>query len=86
VKGAYYCISLQEWYYTDFGNYCGTSLLSMSIVVQEINEHATNSNSKNITDLNRRIYAFKMGYKTGSNFVKNENGEQLADSHHSLYK
>jgi hypothetical protein len=47
----------------------------------KINELAMNSKNKIIRDLYRRIYAFKMGYEPGSNYVKDENGDQPADSH-----
>jgi hypothetical protein len=44
------------------------------------NELATNSKNKNITDLYRGINEFKRGYHLRSNFVKDENGDLLADS------
>jgi hypothetical protein len=42
----------------------------------KIDELATN-----IRDLYREINGFKRSYQPGSNLVKNENGDLLADSH-----
>jgi hypothetical protein len=50
----------------------------------KINELATNSKNKNIRDLYRGINDFKRGYQPGSNLVKCENGDLLADSHNIL--
>jgi hypothetical protein len=46
----------------------------------KINELATNSKNKNVRDLYRGINVFKSGYQPRSNFVKDENGDLLADS------
>jgi hypothetical protein len=46
----------------------------------KINELAMNSKNKNIRDLYRRMNEFKRGYHPGSNYVKDENGDLLADS------
>jgi hypothetical protein len=46
----------------------------------KINELAMNSKNKNIRDLYRGINELKRGYQTRSNFVKDENGDLLADS------
>jgi glucose-6-phosphate isomerase len=46
-----------------------------------INQLAMNSKNKNIRDLYRGINDFKRGYQPRSNFVKDENGDLLADSH-----
>jgi hypothetical protein len=45
----------------------------------KINELATNSKKKNTTDLYRGINEFKKGYQPISNFLKDENGDLLAD-------
>jgi hypothetical protein len=45
----------------------------------KINELETNSKNKNIRDLYRGINEFKRGYQSRSNFVKDENGDLLAD-------
>jgi hypothetical protein len=50
----------------------------------KINELATNSKNKNIRDLYRGINKFKRGYQPRNNFVKDENGDLLADSHNIL--
>jgi hypothetical protein len=50
----------------------------------QINELATNSKNKNIRDLYRGINGFKRGYQQRNNLVKDENGDQLADSHNIL--
>jgi hypothetical protein len=50
----------------------------------KINELATNSKNKNISDLYRGINGFKRGYQPRNNLVKDENGELLADSHNIL--
>jgi predicted metallo-beta-lactamase superfamily hydrolase len=50
----------------------------------KINELATNSKNKNITDLYRRRNKFKRGYQPRNNLVKDENGDLLADSHNIL--
>jgi hypothetical protein len=47
----------------------------------KIDELATNISNKNIRDLCRRIKYFKKGYQSRSDLVKDENGDQLADSH-----
>jgi hypothetical protein len=46
----------------------------------KINELATNSKNKNIRDLYRGINEFKRGYQHRSIFVKDDNGDLLADS------
>jgi hypothetical protein len=46
----------------------------------KINELAMNSKKENIWDLYREINEFKRGYQPRSNFVKDENGDLLADS------
>jgi hypothetical protein len=45
----------------------------------KINELATNNKNKNIRELYRGINEFKRGYQPGSNLMKDDNGEQLAD-------
>jgi hypothetical protein len=45
----------------------------------KIDELAVNSKNKNIRDLYRGINYFKKGYQPRSNFVKDENGDLLAD-------
>jgi hypothetical protein len=49
-----------------------------------IDELATNSKNKNIRGLSRGINEFKKGYQPRSNFVKDEKGDLLADSHNIL--
>jgi hypothetical protein len=44
-------------------------------------ENETNSNIKNIRDLNRRINDFKKGYHPKTNTVKDEKRDLVADSH-----
>jgi hypothetical protein len=46
----------------------------------KINELEMNSKNKNIRDLYRGINECKRGYQPRSNFVKDENGDLLADS------
>jgi hypothetical protein len=46
----------------------------------KINEVATNSKNKNVSDLYRGINEFKKGYQPRNNLVKDENGDLLADS------
>jgi hypothetical protein len=46
----------------------------------KINGLVLNSKSKNIGDLYRGINEFKRSYQPKSNFVKDENGDLLADS------
>jgi hypothetical protein len=46
----------------------------------KINELATNSKNKNTRDLYRGINEFKRGHQPRSNFVKDENGDLLANS------
>jgi hypothetical protein len=50
----------------------------------KINELATNSKNKNSRYLYRGINKFKRGYQLRNNFVKDENGDLLADSHDIL--
>jgi hypothetical protein len=50
----------------------------------KINELATNSKNKNIRNLYRGVNGFKRGYQPRNNFVKDENGDVLADSDNSL--
>jgi hypothetical protein len=50
----------------------------------KINELASSSKNKNIRDLYRGINELKWGYKPRSNFVKDENGDLLADSNSSV--
>jgi hypothetical protein len=52
----------------------------------KINELATNSMNMNIRDLYRGINKFKRGYRPRNNLVKDENGDQLADSHNILIR
>jgi hypothetical protein len=49
-----------------------------------INELATSSKNKNITDLCRGINGFKRGYQLRNNLVKDENGDLVADWHNTL--
>jgi hypothetical protein len=53
-------------------------------MTDKIDELATNSKNKNIRDLYREINEFKKGYRHRSNFVKDEKGDLLADSHNIL--
>jgi hypothetical protein len=48
------------------------------------NELAANSRNKNIRDLYSGINKFKRGYQPRNNFVKDENGDLLTDSHSIL--
>jgi hypothetical protein len=50
----------------------------------KINELPKNSKNKNIRDLYRGINEFKRSYQQRNNLVKDENGDQLADSHNIL--
>jgi hypothetical protein len=50
----------------------------------KINELASNSKNKNIRDICRGINEFKRGYQSRNNFVKEENGDLLVDSHNIL--
>jgi hypothetical protein len=50
----------------------------------KINELATNSKNKNISELHRGVNEFKRVYQPRSNLVKDENGDLLADSHSIL--
>jgi hypothetical protein len=43
-----------------------------------------NSKNNNIRDLYRGINKFKRGYQARSKLMKDENGEQLGDSHNIL--
>jgi hypothetical protein len=43
-----------------------------------------NSKNKHIRDLYRGINEFKRGYQPRNNFVKDENGDLLVDSHSIL--
>jgi hypothetical protein len=43
-----------------------------------------NSKNKNIRDLYRGINEFKRGYQPRSNYVKDQNGDLLADSNSRL--
>jgi hypothetical protein len=52
----------------------------------KINEIATNSKNKNIRDLYRGINESKRSYQPRSNFIKDENGDLLADSNTILYR
>jgi hypothetical protein len=47
----------------------------------KINELESNSNNKNIRDLYRGIIEFKKGYQPRTNWVKDERGGLLANSH-----
>jgi hypothetical protein len=49
-----------------------------------INELETDSKNKNITDLCRGRNELKKGYQPETNFVKDENGDLLADLHSIL--
>jgi hypothetical protein len=50
----------------------------------KIDELATSSGNKNITDLYRGLNEFTMGCQPKSNLGKDENGDLLADSHNIL--
>jgi hypothetical protein len=50
----------------------------------KINELATKSNNKNTRDLYKGINKFRRGCQPRSKFVKDENGDLLAVSHHTL--
>jgi hypothetical protein len=52
----------------------------------KIDDLAMNSRNKNIRDLHREINEFKRGHQPRSNFVKDENGDLLPDSHNILYR
>jgi hypothetical protein len=52
----------------------------------KINELAMNSKNKNIRNVYRGIYEFKMGYQPRNNLVKDENFDLLAYSHNNLIK
>jgi hypothetical protein len=43
-----------------------------------------NSKNKNVRDLYRGMNEFKRGYQPGSNLVKNENGDLLAESSNTV--
>jgi hypothetical protein len=53
-------------------------------VKNKMYKFATNSKNKNITDLYRGINKFKKAYQPGTNLVKDENSDLLADSHNIL--
>jgi hypothetical protein len=53
---------------------------------REYLEDKTNRKNKNIRDLYRGINEFKWGYQPTNNFVKDENGDLLEDSHSILNK
>jgi hypothetical protein len=59
-------------------------LLIREYLKGKINELETNSKNKNIRDLYRGINEFKRGYQPKSIFVKDENGDLLADSNNIL--
>jgi hypothetical protein len=50
----------------------------------KINELESNSKTKNIRDLYRGIKEFKKGHQPGTNLVKDERGDLLADPHKIL--
>jgi hypothetical protein len=50
----------------------------------KINELATNSKNKNISDQYRGINLFRRGCQPRNNLVKDENGDLLANSHNIL--
>ena len=52
----------------------------------KIEELATNSKIKNITDLYRGIIDFKKGYQPRSNILKDEKGDLLTNSYSILAK
>jgi hypothetical protein len=52
----------------------------------KINKVAMNSKNKNIRDLHIGTNGFKRGYQLRNNLVKDENGDQLADSRNILNK
>jgi hypothetical protein len=52
----------------------------------KINELATNSKNKNIREVYRGINKFKREYQRINDFVKDENGDVLADSYNILSK
>jgi hypothetical protein len=58
----------------------------MEYLKDKIKELATNSKNRNIRDLYRGINEFKRGYQLRNNFMKDENGHLLADSHNILNK
>jgi hypothetical protein len=45
-----------------------------------------NSKNRNTRDLYTGINEFKRGYQPRTNFVKDENGDLLADSHNILIR
>jgi hypothetical protein len=47
----------------------------------KINELESESKNKNIRNMYRGINEFKQGYEPGTNFVKDERGDLLADPH-----
>jgi hypothetical protein len=49
--------------------------------ISKINEFETNSKNKNIRDLYRGISNFKKAYQPRTNVVKDEKGDQVADSY-----
>jgi hypothetical protein len=51
---------------------------------EKINELETNSKNKNTWDLYGGINEFRKGYWSRTDFIKDENGDMLADSHNSL--
>jgi hypothetical protein len=59
----------------------GISRIKRWNIWKKINEPATNS-KKNFRDLYRGIYEFNRDYQLQTNFVKDENGDLLADFRH----
>jgi hypothetical protein len=52
----------------------------------KINKLVSNSKNKNIRDLYRGISEFKKGYQPGTNLLKDERDDLLADPHEILNK
>jgi hypothetical protein len=52
-------------------------------MIDKIDELVTNNKNKNIRELYREIYEFKMAYQPRSNLVTDENGDLLANPHNS---
>jgi hypothetical protein len=52
--------------------------------MKKTDELATNSKNKNIRDMYRGINKFKRGQQSRIYYVKDENGDLLADSHNNL--
>jgi hypothetical protein len=57
---------------------------SRQYLKEKIYELATNSKNKEIRDLYRGINGFQRSYQSRSNFMKDGNGDLLADVHNIL--